>query len=154
MIIVCDIDNCISDDLHRHNSIDWTKPQGRERYHDYHTQCIEDRPYNLDKLRYPEAAIFFLTAMPQEYSELRQRWLNWHGIHYERILYRNDDHHLNSVEVKRRMVHKLLAEGIPLLTDCVAAYDDRRAVVEMYKSEGLPGIHLQITEQEHLHRVV
>lgn len=153
MIILCDIDNCISDDLWRHSLIDWAQPQGRDRYHSYHAASWRDKARNLSILRYPHAAIFFLTAMPEEYRKLREGWLAWHGIHYERMLMRTGDHHLDSIALKRNMVRQLRSEGIPM-GDVVAAYDDRRAVVDMYIAERLPGIHLQIHEQEHLHRII
>lgn len=152
MIILCDIDNCISNDLWRHEFINWSLPQGRQRYHSYHSAAAFDTAHNLDKLRVPGAEVIFLTAMPQEYAVIRENWLAENFIKYSRILYRQEDHHLNSIQLKRNMIHQLRKEGIKL-DQCIAAYDDRRSVIQMFIEEGLPGIHLQITEQEHLHRV-
>jgi len=153
MIILCDIDNCISDDTWRYPLINWVAPQGRERYHNYHRAASCDAAANLHVLRVPDAKVYFLTGMPEAYAEIRVRWLLRHEVRFAGITFRANQCIENSVELKRLMLRGLRAAGVPL-EDCVAAYDDRRAVVQMYCEEGLPGVHLQIQEQEHMQRVV
>lgn len=153
MIILCDIDNCISDDSWRYPMIRHDLPNGRARYDAYHCAAGADSPANLDLVRVPWARVYFLTGMPEEYRHVRERWLWRHRIRYERILYRGTDHAIGSVELKRAMVRQLRAEGLPL-EHCIAAYDDRPAVVAMYVEEGLPGFHLQIRDQAHLQAVL
>lgn len=147
MIILCDVDNCISNDSWRRWLIRWTEPRGRERYHDYHRASPRDTPANLHALRHEAARVFLLTSMPAEYAPLREAWLHRVGVQYERVLYRTN-HHDTSVELKRAMVRQLREQGVPL-EECIAAYDDRLDVVAMYLKEGLPGCHLQIAEQRH-----
>lgn len=144
MIILCDIDNCISEDLWRVSFIRWHLPDPDLRFRDYHQASPLDSAYNLELLRdRPKARVFFLTAMPEEYGGLRERWLQqWH-VPYERVLYRPRNNHLSSVELKRGMVRQLRDEGLPLW-ECIAAYDDRPEIVAMYQQEGLPGVHVAI----------
>lgn len=151
MIILCDVDNVISDDSWRVKFIKWHQPSHHERFHDYHMAACLDSAANLHLLAHDKARVFLLTAMPEQYAHVREPWLQQYRVPYERVLYRGRNDRRSSVELKRAMVRQLRDEGIPLW-ECVAAYDDRRAVVEMYKEESLPGIHIQINEQEHFYR--
>lgn len=158
MIIFCDVDNCIADDLWRQPLICWHLPQGHARYHLYHTASVLDRGGwdNISRLRehiIRGAQVYFLTAMPERYAPIRKAWLRKIGLRWTRILFRPNDCVEDSVRLKRRMVRQLRAEGVPFY-EVAAAYDDRRAVVEMFREEGLPGIHMEISPQEHLHRVI
>lgn len=151
MFIICDVDNCISDDHWRRKYIKWHQPRMRDRYHDYHSASMLDRAENLDILRHHRARnhkIIFLTAMPEEYEPLRTKWLKINNISYYFTIFRGNDCYLDSVELKRRMIWRLQELGL-YAAECAAAYDDRRDVLAMYKGEfGLPAIHLQIHEQE------
>lgn len=148
MIILCDVDNVISDDNWRVPFIAWHRVGVHERFHDYHIASPLDAVVNLHLLTAGRPRVYLLTAMPEEYAPLRERWLAQNRIRYERILYRANSDHRHSVDLKRAMVRQLRDEGVPLW-ECVAAYDDRRPVVEMFRQEGLPGVHVQIHEQEH-----
>lgn len=151
MIILCDVDNCISNDTWRSKFINWHRVGHDERFHEYHMAASLDEARNLDLIRVPKARVFFLTAMPERYAHIREAWMRQYRIDYERILYRENGDHRHSVELKRSMVRRLREEGVPLW-ECIAAYDDRRAVVEMFKEESLPGKHIQIHDQEHYFR--
>jgi hypothetical protein len=150
-IILCDVDNVLSDDNWRVQFIKWGHPDPHWRFHDYHAAAMLDSAANLHLLNHDGARVFLLTAMPEYYAHFRESWLRQYGVRYERVMYRPKDDHRNSVELKRAMVQQLRAEGIPLW-ECVAAYDDRQGVVRMYIEEGLPGVHIQINDQEHFYR--
>jgi len=67
------------------------------------------------------------------------------GLRYERILFRPNNDHSDSVTVKRAMLAQLVNEGYNL-SDCIAAYDDRQPVVDMYCDHNLPGVLVSIDE--------
>jgi len=148
VIILCDVDNVISDDSWRVKWIAHDRVGHRARYHEYHAAALLDAAANLHLVKDPRATVFFLTAMPEEYAYLREAWLRQHGIRYERVLYRADHDRRPSVTVKRAMVETLREEGVPL-RECVAAYDDQLVIVQMYNEEGLPGKHIQINQVDY-----
>lgn len=144
MIVLCDVDNCISEDLWRVPFIRWHLPDPNLRFRDYHLAAALDSAQNLDVLRqHWNARVFFLTAMPEEYGGIRENWLQQNRINYERVLYRPRGNHQCSIELKRGMVRQLRDEGVPLW-ECRAAYDDRAEIVAMFQQEGLPGVQLRI----------
>ncbi len=149
-IILCDVDNVLSDDSWRVRFISWHKPDPHERFHGYHSAALLDSAYNLHLLARDDARVFLLTSMPEHYAYIREAWLRQYGVRYERVLYRSRNDHRSSVEVKRSMLNQLRDEGVPL-RETIAAYDDRQGIVQMYIEEGLPGIHIQINDQEHLY---
>lgn len=153
-VILCDVDNCIADDHWRHRLIKWHQPPTDARYHDYHLASALDRAANLEKLAQPNSTIIFLTAMPIAYAEVRAAWMRRYKIRHELILYRPNEDRRDSVELKRAMVRTLILNFGLVLGEVRACYDDKLPVVEMYKEEGLPGIHLQINNQDGMHHAL
>lgn len=144
-IILCDIDNVLSNDEWRRGFINPDAADPRQRYHAYHSACELDSPANFHLLR-PGARIILLTSMAQEYAEARERWLAAVKIRYELILYRRNDDHSPSVVVKRDMLLRLAALGYNL-SQCIAAIDDQEEIVAMYRCNGLPGMRVAIYER-------
>lgn len=138
MIILCDVDNVISDDSWRVKFIAHHRVDARARYHEYHAAALLDAAANLELVKDQRATVFFLTAMPEEYAYLREAWLRNNRIRYERVLYRAANDRRPSPDVKRSMLKQLRVDGVPL-REVVAAYDDQPAIVAMYNEEGLPG---------------
>ena len=154
-IVLCDIDNCISDDGHRvhliqdHPSgIDWAK------YHAYHKACVRDKADFIPEMGFPRAyQVHFISGMPEPYREIRLKWFMMHGrkpgpnlLHLRPMSDRR-----NSVDSKRATVIHLLETRFDP-EDIVACYDDRREIVEMYQELGLPGIHRAIRDDEYHYR--
>lgn len=151
-IIICDVDNVISDDSWR---ADFVRPGEADpwlRYHPYHQACCLDVAANLHLLTDPPGArVVLLTAMPEEYGGLREDWLARNRVPYSLILYRPPGDHRPSVVVKRERLLWLFEDPCWDIRDVVAAYDDRADVVEMFCELGLPGRRVAINEREPRH---
>jgi len=150
VIILCDIDNVISDDLWRTKFIARHRVGARAQFQEYHMAALLDSAANLHLVADWRAKVYFLTSMPEEYAHLREAWLRQYRVRYERVLYRANYDHRPSPDVKRSMLKQLRVDGVPL-REVVAAYDDREDVLAVYREEGLPAIHIQIHQQDHTH---
>ena len=125
-IVVWDVDNCISNDMHRMHLLPndvrlyaresepqslTQKPRSQLRdadFHDYHVACVHDEFCNqevfFDSVPQQwgmEPVLIFLTAMPEHYRHLRVWWLKHHtGIKNFHLLMRPDNNHERSDRVK------------------------------------------------------
>lgn len=137
--IIVDIDNCIADDAWRIPRINWQKSNPAERYHDYHSLSGFDAAGNLEIFEDHHAAgVILFTARPVAYRALTEEWLRRKGLNYDFLVMRNNNDHRPSVELKRGMLHWLPeVYGVPW-SSIVAAYDDRKDVVEMYRKHHVP----------------
>lgn len=146
-MIICDIDNCISNDHHRLGLIDWNQDQPFFRYHQYHLSMVFDTAHNLELLQ--DESVIFLTAAPEYYRRYRERWLQRHNLKPVKMLMRPNTNHMSSVELKHAMMaHLIHAEGLKPEWINVA-YDDRHDVVSMYRDNwNINAEVLAINEQE------
>lgn len=143
-ILIFDADNCLSDDGWRIPLIDFKQQSMDARYHNYHLASAFDTPGNLQLLKNKQAEdVFIFTAMPERYRVLRELWFNSKRIGINHIFMRANGDHRKSVEVKRDMLRELLEGGISR-SSILAAYDDRKDVVDMYVEEHVNGKLLSI----------
>lgn len=147
-MIIFDLDNCISDDLWRREFIDWSTTDLTRRYDRYHSLCWLDGFGNQELVRqHRHQGIIILTARSRKYEQETIEWLKRHRIDYEFLLMRNDNEHNGSANLKLAQLCSLEAIGIPLRT-INTAYDDRRDVVQMYRSLNINGQLAAIHNQE------
>lgn len=138
MIAIFDLDNCISNDLHRLRYIDDSKSSAFDRYHDYHLLAAFDQFWNTSVFRKHEVCgdrIVIATARPEHYRALTLGWLRHHDMRFDMLLMRNDEDERCSVDVKRDFL--LQVDTTLGLSNVSAAYDDRPDVIDMYKSFNL-----------------
>ena len=153
--IICDIDNCISDDYHRLHLIQ-DHPSGIRwaRYHMYHKACIQDKADFIKEMQYPRSfQIHFISGMPEEYRAIRLKWFMKHGRKPgENLLHLRPtfNDYRPAVEFKRAVMIDLLTRLFNP-EDVHACYDDRREIVQMYNDLGLPGVHRAIHDEEFLY---
>jgi hypothetical protein len=146
--IILDIDNCISNDGWRIRYIDWDLKHDA-RWQRYHERAGYDFPKNrhLVREKHPTEFVLFLTGRPESQREYTERWLEKNylpkGREYKLMMRRERDVGIGSVELKRRM----LLVGV-LITDVVAAYDDRADIIEMYKEYGINATVLAIHNKD------
>ncbi len=152
-IVICDIDNCISDDGHRIHLIDKTRPPGWQRYHLYHKACIHDKADFIPEMGKPNYEIHYISGMSEAYRPFRLQWFLKHGkkpglqnLHLRQKI----DEGMSAVEMKRRVILQLLEKEFNP-EDVIACYDDRREIVQMYNDLGLPGVHRAIRDDEGLY---
>ena len=132
MILIADVDNCISNDEHRISFIDWDASHPDSRYHQYHMRCVFDTPANLDILdQYDQVHLF--TAMPELYAPMRFDWLDKHRVRYDSIVFRTNGDQRPSPDIKRDMCRALIDDLDGRHPDM--AIDDRHEVLAMYSMD-------------------
>lgn len=148
-MIILDLDNCISNDQWRRQTIDLSLPIP-EPWDMYHALHFFDAPGNTWLIELVASgalghctAIF--TARPEKHRGSTLEWLARAGIVSSMfsLHMRPDGDKRSSVELKRAMLRDLHNRSRVL-----AAFDDRRDVLAMYAEEGIRPIRLFINEQE------
>ena len=135
---IWDLDNCLADDAHRIPLIAWAHDDPGRRYAAYHALCHEDEPGNLAVFRaFASLDIrpIFMTGRPLVVEAQTRDWIARHlGVEDYILIMRNNHDHRPSVAVKREMVEWLWHYDVDIHS-IVAAFDDRRDIVEMYRWE-------------------
>jgi hypothetical protein len=145
---IFDLDNCISNDIDRINSIDWHLSNKDGRYDLYHAALAYDAAANLEAVMAQLNAgrsLVFLTGRPVKHHVTTCAWIEnklrqhcgykLHRADYT-LLMRPDDCYVPAVELKRSMLDTLDFYNIPRKQVRIA-FDDRQDIVDMYIKEGL-----------------
>jgi hypothetical protein len=74
-----------------------------------------------------------VTARNESYRERTEAWLAKHNIFYDKLLMRGDDDHRHDWEVKQTILNEVIRPEYNVLF----AVDDRKQVVDMWRSEGV-----------------
>ena len=166
MVILLDIDNCISDDAWRIRFIKQDETDPDKKYDNYHLLAPFDRADNLEELvrsfHDHQYRYFVLTARPEKFRVPTEIWLKRKGLFNFNLIMRKDDDHSSSVDLKRKMVDEVMGffqmeESLqPLEMEFFAqtvtlALDDRQEVVDMYKSLGFNAHQLKIHDASYEH---
>lgn len=149
-IVICDIDNCISDDRHRRHHIGaGTLTEGRDPYETYNSLCGEDEPCDPNIARVMrtankhDAELVFITGRPEAQRKATTTWLRKHACQAHPIVFmRPDNCKLPSPALKVMLVGKALSSMNATIAAVVAAFDDREDVLEVYRGMGLAGVTL------------
>lgn len=160
-VAIFDIDNCIAADAWRANLIDFNNPDIDARYHAYHLKLSEDKFENQAVFYHWASSadlVAFITSRPERYRKETQAWLNKnidglvHAAQFV-MLMRADNDKRRSVEVKadllRVLRHKFPEFNFP--TDVIAAFDDRKDVIDMYRKCGITTAEIMAIETVELH---
>lgn len=151
-MIICDIDNVLADDAWRIPFIDWQEPDAFKRFHEYHLCCMMDAASNLDLVETAEDVVL-ITAQPEYYRRKRLSWLRSVGIRWTEVLFRADNDHRGSVDVKRDAVRRIEQLGGDL-AHVTIAIDDRSDVLAMYREEfGFRTLRIEVHHIEWHHNV-
>lgn len=143
-VVLCDIDNCISDDGWRISTIDWTK-QGDARYARYHALAHADEyAPGLEvsaEIAREDRRVIFITGRPVEFRDETCRWLAAKGFARNlELLMRPNGNYEHAPQLKQRQLGWLLDPNAYYdvrLEDIVTAFDDHVGVVEMYRNHGI-----------------
>lgn len=155
--VICDIDNCISDDAWRIGSINWQKT-GEERYDAYHSLAPFDNPrpdLMLEDLMRKTGGMHprqfrwvFLTARPVSEYVATEYWLRYVAfLKPYALLMRPKGNTMSSPEVKSMQLSWLYQPHLEYGVnpqDIVAAYDDHQGVVDMYAAQGIKATRIAI----------
>ena len=138
---IWDLDNCLANDEWRIALIDWKQDNIDLRYQRYHEVCGDDQPGNEDIFHKSVAAgliPIFLTARPVAYLQQTEAWLSKHFSPLPEgyiLCMRGPGDGRSSVECKRQMLREIFSSHQILPQQIIAAHDDRRDVLQMYKQE-------------------
>lgn len=150
-VLILDLDNCIADDGWRGKLIDWSTDDLMARYRGYHAACYGDEP-RLEKFSHilrhshiepSSVRVVILTARPLAAADDTMLWLtNKAKVSWSTIMFRDNNDHRSSVEVKRDQVRQLLSPNNlynVAKEDILLALDDRTDILDMYHEEfGFP----------------
>lgn len=152
MDIIVDIDGTLADCTHRLHFI--TPPQtGSDRDEDrevartfkkdwdsFFAACGGDAPIlpvvNLiEALALADHQLIFCTGRPERTRDATRIWVNVHlpMVSASRLYMRPDDLHADDDTLKRKILEQIRADGF----NPVMAIEDRKRVVDMWRSEGL-----------------
>lgn len=141
MIILCDLDHCLSDAAGRDHLIaagDWDA---------YHSAAIDDPPVHdmIDLLRSigGEHDLWGLTGRNEKWRALTNGWLLKHGLLLDDILMRPDDDFTPAAELKIRMVRERLGPDEAIRRQVLSVLDDREDVLAIFAAIGVTT--LQVT---------
>lgn len=134
-IAIWDLDNCLANDGHRIQFIDWKTNDPDKRYAMYHNLCHLDAPGNTTLFDAACTMGFepvFITGRPESVRAATQRWIKERltAIGPLNLLMRPAGNRMGAVELKETLVKCAWLDDPELF---VAAYDDHPDIVKMYR---------------------
>lgn len=141
--VICDIDGTVSDPDHRRCWVDGSK-EGKKYFDTFYSLMADDPPIMpmislLNMYHMNTWPIIFCTARPESYREITAKWMADHGIMAAmnkglNLRMRPDEQmHVPDDQIKQTMLDEILAEG----WEPHIVFDDRKKVVDMWRSNGL-----------------
>jgi len=135
MDVLVDLDGTLADCTHRLHHI----RQGRRKNWDaFFAGCHLDEPNEavvaLVKALIHEHRVVYCSGRPEKTRKATEGWLLEHlGVTDPQLYMRGDHDRRGDDIVKRELLHRIRADGY----DPKLAIDDRKRVVDMWRSEGL-----------------
>lgn len=130
--ILCDIDGTLADVTHRRHFLDngdW-KSFFEAMVDD---PCILPVAEILEGMHRFDYEIILCSGRPEDYREQTENWLRENGIWYDELHMRPSGDFRSDVIIKREMLHSFRKRDL----DIFFVLDDRRSVVDFWRSEGL-----------------
>lgn len=141
--VIVDIDSTIADISHRlHMLPKLTKEDGSYEpsgrcWDEFHAAAVDDKPIaeiiELVELIAAAYPIILCTGRGEETREKTIAWLNKHGVFFDDLYMRPYGDFRKDTVVKGEMLANLRADGY----DPIMAFDDRTAVVKMFREAGV-----------------
>lgn len=135
MIYIFDIDGTLADCTHRLHFIQ-SKPAD---WRAFFAACPADQPIEqvieVAKALQPIHSIKLITGRSNEIEEQTAQWINDQGIYFSDLLMRTEGDHREDYVVKAELLDELLKRYS--LSSIAAVFEDRKQVVDMYRSKGL-----------------
>lgn len=133
--VILDIDHTISDAAWRDSLLG--------QWDEYHTRSADDKPATdvIELVRMLHAGgctILAVTARPEKWRSLTYRWLEQHGVMFDRLIMRPDDDYSDAPTVKLAMVETILGPDYPSRVICVL--DDREDVIAAFIGKGVTSL--------------
>lgn len=146
---IWDIDNCLADDAARQSSVEWGKV-GDARYDRYNEMSINDplrHRTEFELMLKMGATPIFATGRAEKHRDITLRWLyKVLDLSFPRMYMRpNGTVGLTPRTLKEQMLRQI-QYGLGSDERIIGAFDDLDAVVQMYRSHGIPAAKLCIHE--------
>jgi len=133
--VLFDIDGTLADIQHRRHFLKSAKPD----WQSFNRKMGEDTPnqpvVTLYKTLWDSQnyQLILVSGRGEESRKITEIWLTWNSIPFDRLLMRPAGDFRPDVEVKQDILDRLWSEGAEILF----AVDDRNAVVEMWRRNGI-----------------
>lgn len=137
-IVICDLDGTLADCEHRQHHVRGPGKKNWKKFFDemYADPVVTDLNLVLQSL-HRSFDIYFVSARPDNYRNLTEAWLydqaNWkpNGDDIQLIMREAGDFRADTV-VKQEIYDRIKQEG-----HIIIAFDDRKSVVDMWRSNGV-----------------
>lgn len=154
--ILLDLDNCVSDDNWRLDTINPMGLNSFDKYHKYHMLAPFDRCGNRhlfmgEGYQGPlgnKEQIVVITGRPLIYHVPTAMWLNVHEIPATHLLMRPEDlEGVSAPALKIELLTRFLSLTGETFESVKIAYDDRQDVIDMYRTFGIKAERVFINDQ-------
>lgn len=134
-VAIFDLDGTLADNGHRQKFV----VSGKKDWDAFFAAQIADTPNTAVVAIYKtlfasdDFEMLVVTARPERYREVSEHWFKINGIPLKRMIMRADGDRRSDEIIKREILAKIRQEGaLPLFV-----VDDREAVVQMWRNEGI-----------------
>jgi hypothetical protein len=108
----------------------------------YHAAAVADRPLTdvvrvIDSLISAEMFVVGLTARPERWRQLSQKWLTDNGPKIGFLLMRPDNDYRPSPKVKTELAINYFGSEEKLRAECAAVFEDREDVCAAFRALGV-----------------
>lgn len=137
MIIIYDLDGCLSDDRHRLHLLPEGSPADNAAYKDYNDRMALDEPMNKHLWAVAEegdCARVVITARPAAYFQITQDWLEHNFGGEFHLMMRPEGNMEPSPKLKGDLVRRMMLHGHHI----AYAFDDRQDILDAYAALGIP----------------
>jgi predicted kinase len=134
-IVVCDIDGTVADCKHRLHHLQGEKKDWKGFFSEMDKDTPRKDVYKnaLNDAKAHDAQLLFVSARPEDYREVTEQWLRDNGMDsYTHLIMRRKGDKRPDTEVKFDIYKQYLKQY-----DIIKVIDDRPAVIEMWREQGL-----------------
>lgn len=136
-IIICDLDGTLCDCTHRlefAHSKEWDK---------FNAGCVDDKVNEdianiIRNLSGTHTLIYLVSGRDDEHIVKTEDWLFLNDIHYDKLFMRKSGDHRPDSVVKQEILDREIEKS-----DVWFVLDDRKAVVDMWRKNGLRCLQVQ-----------
>lgn len=138
-VIVFDVDGTVADCSHRTHHVS----NGASNWKAFFDEMSEDSPIaeviDLNNLFYndPNYSVVVVTARPRDYEDQTVSWLKKFGVKYDAFYMRAAGDFRKDSIVKSEILDQMRTDGY----DPYIVVDDRKQVVDMWRSKGIMTLH-------------
>lgn len=133
-IVVVDIDGTVADCKHRQHHVRKDPKDWKAFFSEMGSDSPRDEVFaEAESLAEDEeAVIVFVTARPEDYRGITERWLQDNNMPYTHMLMRRSGDKRPDTEVKQDILNTYLKQY-----NIVQVFDDRPSVIQMWRDNGL-----------------